>query len=110
MHTQSDSKNPVVEARKSFNIKLQQLLDKSAPHKLYRWLALFTLIALYALRVWYLRGFYIVSYGLGIYNLNLILGFITPRVDPEFDAPVLPSKSDDEYRPFVRRLQEMKFW
>ncbi len=30
-------------------------------------------VLLYALRVWMLRGFYIVTYGLGIYNLNLVL-------------------------------------
>jgi hypothetical protein len=95
---------------KTANIKLQQLLDRTAPHKLYRWLALVALVALYVTRVFYLRGFYIVTYVLGIYNLNLVLGFITPSVDPELEGPVLPSKSDDEYRPFVRRLQEMKFW
>lgn len=54
-------------------------------------------------------GFYIVTYALAIYNLNLVLGFITPAVDPELEAPVLPSKNE-EYRPFRRRLQEMKFW
>lgn len=65
---------------------------------------------LYVVRVWYLRGFYIVTYGLGIYNLNLVLGFITPQFDPDQEGPELPIKSDEEFRPFVRRLPEFKFW
>ena len=59
---------------KKANTRLQQLLDKTAPFKLYRWLALGGLVLLYATRVYYLNGFYIVTYGLGIYNLNLLLG------------------------------------
>ena len=55
-------------------------------------------------------GFYIVTYALGIYNLNLLLGFLTPQVDPELEGPTLPSKKEDEFRPFVRRLPEFKFW
>lgn len=55
-----------------------------------------------------------VSYALGIYILNLLIGFLSPQVDPEFldlsDGPVLPSRSSDEFRPFVRRLPEFKFW
>lgn len=54
--------------------------------------------------------FYIVTYALGIYNLNLFLGFLTPQMDPEHEGPVLPSKSDEEFRPFVRKLPEFKFW
>ena len=67
-------------------------------------------IAVYALRVYFLKGFYIVTYGLGIYNLNLLLGFLSPQVDPELEGPTLPSKREDEFRPFVRRLPEFKFW
>ncbi|MEW5310623.1 MAG: hypothetical protein WDW38_002402 [Sanguina aurantia] len=60
--------------------------------------------------VGYLRGFYIVSYGLAIYNLNLLLGFLTPQIDPESEGPELPTTSDQEFRPFIRRLPEFKFW
>jgi Rer1 family len=51
-----------------------------------------------------------VTMQLAIYNLNLLLGFITPSVDPELEGPVLPQRSDGEFRPFRRRLPEMKFW
>ncbi|MFS8002144.1 putative retrieval of early ER protein Rer1 [Helianthus anomalus] len=54
------------------------------------------------------------SYALGIYILNLLIRFLSPQVDPEFqdlsDGPFLPNRSSDEFRPFVRRLPEFKFW
>lgn len=90
--------------------KLQIYLDKSTPHVLYRWMVLVVLVAIYGVRVLYIKGFYIVTYALAIYNLNLLLGFLTPQIDPEAEAPVLPSKQDEEFRPFVRRLPEFKFW
>jgi hypothetical protein len=54
--------------------RYQHLLDKSTPHVAHRWAAWGTFVLLYTLRVWMLRGFYIVTYGLGIFNLNLVLG------------------------------------
>jgi Rer1 family len=94
-----------------FNQQTQILLDKAAPLIAPRWGAWAGVLLAYAVRVYLLRGFYIVTYGLGIYNLNLLLGFITPQVDPELeDGPALPTKSDQEFKPFVRRLPEFKFW
>ncbi|KAL4440327.1 hypothetical protein ABPG75_003328 [Micractinium tetrahymenae] len=90
--------------------RLQVLLDKSTPHTLYRWLGLVAVLLLYAVRVYLLKGFYIVTYALGIYNLNLLLGFLSPQANPELEGPTLPSKADEEFRPFVRRLPEFKFW
>lgn len=91
----------------------QTLLDKSSPQTLYRWLAWAGCLLLYLLRVFYLvEGFYIVTYAMAIFNLNLLLGFLTPLELPlsADDGPGLPSKSNDEFRPFVRRLPEFKFW
>lgn len=56
------------------------MLDKTAPHRAARWAALGVLLFLYALRVYFLNGFFIVTYGLGIYLLNLFIGLITPPV------------------------------
>ena len=76
-----------------------------------RWGGWAAVFFIYVLRVYFLEGFYIVTYALGIYNLNLLLGFLTPlHVDNHQDEPTLPSKSDEEFRPFVRRLPEFKFW
>lgn len=91
----------------------QHYLDKSTPHTTYRWIGTFVLASIYALRVFYIQGFYIVSYGLGIYLLNLLIGFLSPLVDPELepsDGPMLPTKGSDEFKPFIRRLPEFKFW
>ncbi|KAI8533009.1 protein RER1A-like [Rhododendron vialii] len=91
----------------------QFYLDKSTPHAVYRWIGTFVLACLYALRVFYLQGFYIISYGVGIYVLNLLIGFLSPLVDPELepsDGPSLPTKGSDEFKPFIRRLPEFKFW
>ena len=60
------------------------------------------------------------AYTLGIYLLNLFLAFLQPKFDPSLTqdesmedggAPsTLPTKQDDEFRPFIRRLPEFKFW
>ncbi len=75
-----------------------------------RWIALAGLAAIYVLRVWSVGGFAIVTHGLGIFNLNLLLGFLTPQVDFDSEGPDLPRSADQEFRPFVRRLPEFKFW
>ncbi|KAJ9670642.1 hypothetical protein PVL29_026906 [Vitis rotundifolia] len=94
--------------------KYQHLLDRSTPHILNRWIGFFAIAFIYIVRVYFVQGFYIVSYGLGIYILNLLIGFLSPQVDPEIqelvDGPTLPTRGSDEFRPFVRRLPEFKFW
>ncbi|VAH70527.1 unnamed protein product [Triticum turgidum subsp. durum] len=95
----------------------QYYLDRSTPHATGRWVGTLVVAAVYALRVLSIHGFYIVSYGLGIYLLNLLIGFLSPMVDPELDpsaaahdGPALPTRGSDEFKPFIRRLPEFKFW
>ncbi|TVU22323.1 hypothetical protein EJB05_32009, partial [Eragrostis curvula] len=94
----------------------QYYLDRSTPHSTGRWLGTLGVAAIYALRVYLVEGFYIVTYGLGIYLLNLLIGFLSPMVDPELDpsaaadGPALPTRGSDEFKPFIRRLPEFKFW
>ncbi|GAB2282647.1 Protein rer1a [Dionaea muscipula] len=94
--------------------RYQHLLDKSTPHILGRWIGFFAVAFIFAIRVYFIQGFYIVSYGLGIYILNLLIAFLSPQVDPEIlelsEGPTLPTRGSDEFRPFVRRLPEFKFW
>ena len=61
----------------------------------------------------------LVAYALGIYLLNLFLAFLQPKFDPSNDAAdqdmedgigTLPTKQDEEFKPFIRRLPEFKFW
>ncbi|KAJ8442001.1 hypothetical protein Cgig2_020146 [Carnegiea gigantea] len=92
----------------------QYYLDRTTPHTVPRWVGTFVLAVIYGLRVYYIQGFYIITYALGIYILNLLIGFLSPLVDPELepsdDGPMLPTKGSDEFKPFIRRLPEFKFW
>lgn len=95
----------------SVSRRFQHFLDKTVPFILYRWIACLAVVLIYAVRVYFVQGFYIITYGLGIYMLNLLMGFLSPQVDPETqDGPSLPTRGSDEFRPFVRRLPEFKFW
>uniref|UniRef100_A0A1J3K2U3 Protein RER1 n=1 Tax=Noccaea caerulescens TaxID=107243 RepID=A0A1J3K2U3_NOCCA len=91
----------------------QHLLDKTVPHVLYRWIACLCVVLIYFVRVYLVEGFYIITYAIGIYLLNLIIAFLSPQDDPEASLTTggtLPTRGSDEYRPFVRRLPEFKFW
>lgn len=84
----------------------------------YRWIATVTLLCFFFLRIIIAQGWYIVAYCLGIYLLNLFLAFLQPKFDPsltqdeglEDGESSLPTKQDQEFRPFIRRLPEFKFW
>nr|XP_027228804.1 LOW QUALITY PROTEIN: protein RER1 homolog [Penaeus vannamei] len=104
---------------KRFYILYQHYLDKWTPHTASRWVFTMVLIAGFSLRIIRImlrQGWYIVCYALGIYHLNLFLAFLTPKIDPAFaqeesdDGPSLPTKANEEFRPFMRRLPEFKFW
>lgn len=60
--------------------KWQHLLDRSTIYVSARWTFAFILLATYAIRVLYLNAFHIVTYGLGIYLLNMFIGFLSPQV------------------------------
>lgn len=59
--------------------------DKSTPHTKVRWLIAFLNIGLFFMRILIAQGWYIVTYALGIYHLNLFIAFLTPKIDPAFD-------------------------
>ncbi|CAG0918923.1 unnamed protein product [Notodromas monacha] len=93
----------------------QVMLDKWTPHTVSRWVGCAVLLVLFWTRILLLRGWYIVTYALGIYHLNLLILFLSPKIDPalaefEDDTTQLPTKNDEEFRPFMRRLPEFKFW
>ncbi|XP_074031366.1 protein RER1 isoform X2 [Leptinotarsa decemlineata] len=94
----------------------QSTLDKWTPHNRARWVGTIVLLFLFGLQIITKQGWYIVTYALGIYHLNLFIAFLTPKIDPamDFDAedngPELPTRANEEFRPFIRRLPEFKFW
>ncbi|KAI4159403.1 MAG: hypothetical protein L6R39_000381 [Caloplaca ligustica] len=98
----------------------QSYLDRSTPYTAYRWIGTSALLMLFFLRIVLAQGWYIVCYSLGIYLLNLFLAFLQPKIDPSLTqdegledgeaGSSLPTKNDEEFRPFIRRLPEFKFW
>ncbi|TFB04881.1 Protein RER1 [Trichoderma ghanense] len=118
----------------------QAILDQSTPYVTYRWIGTGVALVLFFLRIFFAQGWYIdkngnatrkseadpcsficaVAYALGIYLLNLFLAFLQPKFDPSNDAldsemedgsvGTLPTKQDEEFKPFIRRLPEFKFW
>uniref|UniRef100_A0A6A7GBC3 Protein RER1 n=1 Tax=Hirondellea gigas TaxID=1518452 RepID=A0A6A7GBC3_9CRUS len=88
----------------------QAQLDRSVPFIKTRWVLFVLFTCLYFIRVHFLQGFYIITYGFGIYLLHLFIGFLAPKDDPDADGPLLPNYDRDEYKPFVRRLPEFKCW
>lgn len=105
--------SPLLKWRNDFSKLFQYYLDRSTPHSVERWLGTLVVVLIYVLRVYYVQGFYIVSYGVGIYILNLLIGFLSPKVDPELEAldgASLPTRGSDEFKPFIRRLSEFRFW
>lgn len=92
------------------NRTLQHWSDRSAPYTTTRWVIFLLLVMIYLLRVYYLDGWFIITYGLGIYLLNGFIGFLSPQIDPDMDGPGLPMSDAEEFRPFSRRLPEFKFW
>jgi len=95
----------------------QLLLDRSTPYTVGRWVGTVLLVCCFMARILLAQGWYIVTYALAIYHLNLLLAFLTPKIDPAMadldadeDGMELPTKSNEEFRPFIRRLPEFKFW
>ncbi|KZF22758.1 RER1 protein [Xylona heveae TC161] len=109
----------VSEHTSRFARQYQNYLDKSTPHTKYRWAGTGVLLLVFMLRIVLAQGWYIVCYTVGIYLLNLFLAFLQPKFDPSIEqdegmedgaAGGLPTKQDEEFRPFIRRLPEFKFW
>jgi len=57
-------------------------LDRWTPHTMSRWIFTVVLVIVFLLRIVMKQGWYIVTYALAIYHLNLLLAFLTPKIDP----------------------------
>ncbi|KAK8801592.1 hypothetical protein WA538_005430 [Blastocystis sp. DL] len=114
MNMEMRETNPQMEALRekiSFVRKLYTYyIEKTINYPLYRWVVLVLTLALYVKRILSTHGFYLVSYTLGLYLLNLLLGFLSPLDVYDDDTAELPTRDATEYRPFIRRVPEFKFW
>ena len=110
--------NAVSRAYHAYSCRVQRILDTVTPFHMARWVTCLLLLVLFMYRVVALQGFYIVAYVLGIFLLNQFILFLTPVVVDDMDMDDddgeglshLPTRSDEEFRPFMRRLPEFKFW
>lgn len=112
--------NPVFAEIQKLSVTYQKLLDQSVPFPARRWGAFGALLCLFFLRILLVQGWYIICYALSIYLLNLFLAFLTPKFDPSLEQELKsssleeggdePQETEDEFRPFIRRLPEFKFW
>eukprot|EP01147_Barroeca_monosierra_P005333 gene5333-8854_t len=113
-----DSPSFVTMLFRTINNRWQLFMDAITPWITTRWVFSVVSIIAFMARIIIVQGWFIVAYALGIYLLNLLIAFLTPRFDPaitiendENDSnTALPTKQDEEFRPFVRRLPEWKFW
>ena len=111
-------RNAIVERYNQYIFRFSQIyqtyLDQSVPHFAIRWSATAVLVLLFFVRIVLAQGWYIIAYGLGIYLLNMFLAFLTPKFDPSLEQEIadddaesgrsaLPTRSDDEFKPFIRR-------
>jgi hypothetical protein len=100
-------------------VTYQKYLDQSVPFTVKRWIGFGVLFTIFFLRILTSQGWYVICYGLGIYLLNLLLAFLTPKFDPsleqemkneDIEEGIQDQEAEDEFRPFIRRLPEFKFW
>lgn len=110
--------SPMSSTTRSLNLRYQLFLDKISPHWKARWTFSLVTLMVFMARVVIAEGWYVICYALAIYYLNLLIGFISPKVDPGMGlgddedsvGPMLPTNANDEFKPFIRRVPEFKFW
>jgi len=105
----------LVRGYSKYSAFIQRYLDLATPFYRLRWFTILLMLLLFLFNVIYFQGFYIIAYILGIFLLNQFILFLTPSQLSEYDGgdedePRLPTRSDEEFRPFMRRLPEFKFW
>ena len=111
-----DNNNNISE--KSFlekvRIYFNSMNDKIIIYRAQRWGVVAVLAVIYFFRVFYKKGYYALTYCIGIHFLNSFIGFISPLDDPEdelgVDNSYLPQRNNEEFRPFQRKVKEFAFW
>ena len=96
-------------------IYLNSLNDKIIIYRAERWGVVAILAVIYFIRIFRKKGYYALTYCIGIHFLNSFIGFISPLDDPEEEDlsegdSYLPQKCNEEFRPFQRKVKEYSFW
>lgn len=105
----------------------QANLDRITRYVSYRWAVFGALFTIFVLRIVVAQGWYIICYSLCIYLLSLFIQFLQPKFDMSLQQEMeselqeeglsganensfSTADDDGEFRPFIRRLPEFKFW
>ena len=100
--------------KNKIKIYINSIRDKIIIYRAIRWIIVAVLFIIYILRVLYIKGYYALTYCIGIHFLNSFIGFISPLDDPEEELEEgdshLPQKNNEEFRPFQRKVKEYSFW
>lgn len=92
---------------------IQRWLDRSVPFAGLRWLTFSSFLVIYFIRVLVVDGYFALTYFLSLQLLHYLIQFITPLsnpVDEDEGGAVLATKSGDEFKPYVPKVQEFKLW
>ena len=97
------------------NIYHNKIKDQLIIYRNWRWGLVSVLGIIYFIRVFTTKGYYALTYCIGIHFLNSFIGFISPLEDPDEgqlnnNDSYLPQKSNEEFRPFQRKVKEYSFW
>lgn len=90
--------------------RYRKMIDDLSPFVLQRWVFALVTMGLLAIRILSIQGFYVVAYAYGIFFLNQLVGFLSPKIEPEDGTLPTSMTIDDEYRPFIRYIPEKVFW
>lgn len=98
----------------------RKFLDYITPYIVPRWIFTYILITLFMARIVFSEGWYIVCYSWAIFLLNMFLKFLTPKFDPSIEQDIQNDsveagvgeldENDEDFKPFIRRLPEFRFW
>jgi hypothetical protein len=105
-----DLKDRVVIKQTEFRMRVESMILRTKPYALYRWLVWLFLAGLFLFRVFVLHKSYTIGYVAGLYLINCLIMYISPKLDPELSKDSLPTAGDGDYRPFVRKLPEFVLW
>jgi hypothetical protein len=104
-------KERLVIHKTELSMKVEALILRTKPYLLYRWLVFVILAIVFLLRLILENRFYTIGYITGLYFVNCLVLFLSPKLDPDlYGREALPTVGDGDYRPFVRKLPEFVFW
>ena len=91
-------------------IYLNSINDKIIIYRTERWGVVAILAVIYFIRIFRKKGYYALTYCIGIHFLNSFIGFISPLDDPEEELgeenSYLPQRKNEEFKPFQRKVKE----